>query len=55
MIKTVLHMYSSPLLYEETDFKLTDKEKELVNLSIETSTNSVHSLEETETEASKVS
>jgi hypothetical protein len=35
--------------------KLTDKEKELVNLFIETSTNSVHSLEETETEASKVS
>jgi uncharacterized protein (TIGR02466 family) len=30
MIKTVLHMYSSPLFYEETDFKLTDKEKEYV-------------------------
>ena len=35
--------------------KLTDEEQKLVNLFVETSTDNVHSLEETVTEASKVS
>jgi len=30
MVKSVLHMYSSPVLYEETDFKLTEEEKNYV-------------------------